>query len=259
MEPLPSDFADAIARARPRLGPLASPILFFSSIGSTNDEAAGLAVEGAVVVADEQTSGRGRRGRIWLSPPRSGLYVSTVLAPARARVDQRRATSLLTLAAGVAIAEGIHASSGLAVDLKWPNDLYASGRKLAGILAEAVRDVVVLGYGINLTPAAYPPELHPRPTSIEAETGVAVDRARVLADTLVALAARYADLLDGRFDAILGAWRERAPAASGATVTWHVASRAQTGVTAGVDDDGALLVRTEHGIERIVGGEVQWS
>jgi BirA family transcriptional regulator, biotin operon repressor / biotin---[acetyl-CoA-carboxylase] ligase len=258
-EPLPPDIADAIKRARPRLAPLAAPLLFFSTIGSTNDEAASIATEGTVIVADAQTAGRGRRGRTWFSPPGSGLYISTVLTPARARVDPRRATTLLTLAAGVAIAEGILASTGLDVDLKWPNDLYTSGRKLAGILAEAVRDVVVLGYGINLTASAFPPDLRDRVTSLEGQTGLVPDRARVLVETLAALAVRYGDLLAGRFDAILDAWRLRAPAAVGARVRWTAGSIAQSGVTAGVGDDGALLVRTERGIERIVGGEVQWT
>ena len=259
MDPLPVDLADAIERARPRLAPLAAPLLFFSTIGSTNDQAASIATEGAVVVADAQTAGRGRRGRTWFSPHGSGLYVSTVLAPARARIDPRRATTLLTLAAGVAVAEGIQSSTGLNVDLKWPNDVYASGRKLAGVLAEAVRDVVVLGYGINLNVSAFPPDLRDRVTSLEGQTGLAPDRAQVLVETLAALASRYGDLLAGRFDAILDAWRVRAPAAMGARVRWTAGSVAQSGVTAGVGDDGALLVRTERGIERVVGGEVQWT
>ena len=257
VNPVPADLANAIEAARPRLGPLASPLVFFSTVGSTNDAAAALATEGRVVVADEQTAGRGRRGRTWFSPPGSGLYVSVVLAPGRARADSRRATMLLTIAAGVALAEGVQACSGLRVDLKWPNDLYASGRKLAGILAEATHDVVVLGYGINLTEAAYPADLRDRVTSLDAESS-AIDRGRVLAETLAALARRYSDLLEGRFDAILDAWRERAPAASGARVTWPAAGGPRSGVTAGVDGDGALLVRTRDGLERIVGGEVHW-
>jgi BirA family biotin operon repressor/biotin-[acetyl-CoA-carboxylase] ligase len=258
-DPLPPDIADAIERARPRLAPLASPLVFFSTVGSTNDAAASIAIEGAVVVAEAQTAGRGRRGRTWFSPSGSGLYVSTVLAPTRARVDPRRATTLLTLTAGVAIAEGVEASTGVDVDLKWPNDLYVSGRKLAGILAEAVRDVVVLGYGINLTAAALPSDLRDRATSLEGQTGLAPDRGRVLVETLAALAVRYGDLLAGRFDAILDAWRVRAPAAIGARVTWTAASTVQSGVTAGVDEDGALLVKTDAGLQRIVGGEVKWS
>jgi BirA family biotin operon repressor/biotin-[acetyl-CoA-carboxylase] ligase len=277
---LPDDLAHAIDRARPRLGRLASTILFFETIGSTNDEAALRSAKalaerhpspeprapspiGLVVVADEQTAGRGRRGHTWFSPPGSGLYVSVVLAPATATTDPARATTLLTLAAGVALAEGIEQAAGLRVDLKWPNDLQVSRRKLGGILAEACgsgdrSDTVVVGYGINVRPTAFPAELRDRATSLESELGRAVDRHQVLAETLAALSRRYEDLLAGRFDAILDAWRRLAPDASGARVTWTTNAGVSSGVTAGIDDLGALLVRIDDRLERIVSGEVAW-
>jgi BirA family biotin operon repressor/biotin-[acetyl-CoA-carboxylase] ligase len=255
---LPPDLAAAIDASAPRLSSFVSSVVFHPTIGSTNDVARDSGVEGAVVIAGAQTAGRGRRGRSWFSPPGAGLYVSTVLAPGRAQVEPARATRLLTLAAGVALAEGIAASTDLAVDLKWPNDLYFLGRKLGGILAESVRDVVVLGYGINIRPAACPPELRDRIESLEGATGRSVDRGRVLVETLSALAARYADLLDGRFDAILDAWRGRAPAAVGARIEWDGPGGRRGGTTAGIDRDGALTVKTDAGIERIVGGEIRW-
>jgi BirA family transcriptional regulator, biotin operon repressor / biotin---[acetyl-CoA-carboxylase] ligase len=261
---LPAELADALERARPRLGRVASTVLFFPSVGSTNDIALSRsAQDGLVVVADEQTSGRGRRGHTWFSPAGSGLYVSVVLAPGRARVDAPRATLLLTLAAGVALAEGVESATGLPVDLKWPNDLQVARRKLAGILAEAsgtsaLDDTVVVGYGINVASTAFPPELRERATSLESELGRPVDRHHVLVETLVSLARRYEDLLDGRFDAILDAWRRRAPAASGARVSWTTMAGTHNGVTAGIDDQGALLVRAGDRVERIVSGEVSW-
>jgi BirA family biotin operon repressor/biotin-[acetyl-CoA-carboxylase] ligase len=234
-----------------------SPARVFQTVGSTNDVAAPLPV-GSVVVADAQTGGRGRRGHTWFSPPRAGLYVSVVLAPATARVDPQRATTLLTLAAGVALAEGVEAATGLAVNLKWPNDLLVSRRKLAGILAENHGDTVVLGYGINVAATAFPPELGDRATSLESELGREVDRDQVLAATLAALERRYDDLVDGRFDAILDAWRRLAPGASGARVAWTTTAGAESGVTAGIDEHGALLVRVADRIERIVSGEINW-
>jgi BirA family biotin operon repressor/biotin-[acetyl-CoA-carboxylase] ligase len=261
-------YRDAIETARARLGRLASTFEFLPTLPSTNDAAlertaeAVLAqrdAEGLVVVADEQTAGRGRRGHAWFSPPGSGLYVSVVLAPARARTDPARATLLLTLAAGVAIAEGIAATTGLCIDLKWPNDVQVSRRKLAGILAEgASGNHVVLGYGINVAPAALPPALRDRATSLESELGRPIDRVRVLVETLAALACRYDDLLIGRFDAILDAWRARAPSAAGARVTWRTNAGLLSGITAGIDGHGALLARVEGRTERIVGGEVSW-
>ncbi len=267
---LPDDLAAAIERARPRLGRLASTVLFFETIGSTNDMAAERSAkalaersEGLVVVADQQTAGRGRRGHTWFSPAGAGLYVSVVLAPATARTDPARATTLLTLAVGVALAEGIEQATGLGVDLKWPNDLQVSRRKLGGILAESSgtgdrSDTVVVGYGINVQTQAFPPELRDRATSLESELGRAIGRHHLLAETLVALSRRYEDLLAGRFDAILDAWRRLAPAASGARVEWTTNAGTSTGVTVGIDDLGALLVRIDDRVERIVSGEVVW-
>jgi BirA family transcriptional regulator, biotin operon repressor / biotin---[acetyl-CoA-carboxylase] ligase len=290
-EALPGDLSDALARVD--LGRLGAPLLFFSTIGSTNDVASTLAAggdrEGAVVIANAQTAGRGRRGRTWFSPPGAGLYVSVVLTPARASSAAERATALLTLAAGVALAEAIERATGLAPDIKWPNDLLIGRRKLAGILAEGVvappqlldpastglnrhdsRDpasdgfrrsglqAVVLGYGVNVSPAAYPADLSDRVTSIESELGRAIDRAALCAETLAALATRYDDLLAARFDAILDAWRARAPGSRGGRVSWETPSGTQSGVTTGIDDAGALLVRVGDRTERLVAGEVRW-
>ena len=276
-EPLPLDLAEAVAHAHDRLHGIGSTIHYFPTIGSTNDVALTLAAQGdrdlAVVIADEQTAGRGRRGRDWFSPPGSGLYVSIVLSPGRARVDPERATTLLTLAVGVALGEAVEAATALRVDIKWPNDLLVLRRKLAGILAEAVPSTpasdgggeptrrvshVVLGYGINVGPMAYPPELRDRATSLETELGRPIDRVAVCVETLASVGRRYADLLEGRFDAILDAWRARAPGSRGARVEWQSASGPQRGVTAGIDDRGALLVRAGDRIERLVAGEVTW-
>jgi BirA family biotin operon repressor/biotin-[acetyl-CoA-carboxylase] ligase len=272
-DPLPDDLERALAdvRAAGRLRRLATSVTFFHRTSSTNDVAASLAgagaCEGPVVIADAQTAGRGRRGRQWFSPPVGGLYVSAVVAPVTARVNPARATALVTLAAGVAIAEAIEATTGLAADMKWPNDLLTGGRKLAGILAEGVASsdptgggrlqAVVLGYGINVGPMVLPPDLATRATALDQELGRHIDRARLCAETLAALEARYGDLLDGRFDAILDAWRRRAPSSRGVRVRWDAGAR--SGLTAGVDDDGALLVRTPDGLERITSGEVTWT
>jgi BirA family transcriptional regulator, biotin operon repressor / biotin---[acetyl-CoA-carboxylase] ligase len=263
--PLPPKLAEALSAVRDRLPPLGDRIIFFDTTGSTNDVALDLAAhagcDGAIVIADEQTAGRGRHGRNWFSPRGSGLYVSIILRPADARVDPLRATSLLTLAAGVALAEAIEAATGLRADIKWPNDLLVARRKIAGILAEtATSDLgrIVLGYGLNVSAGAYPRELADRATSLETELGRPIDRTVMCAETLATVAARYRDLLAGRFDAILDGWRSRAPASRGARVTWSTPSGPRSGVTAGIDDRGALLVRVGDRIETIVGGEVTW-
>lgn len=268
-QPPPQELASALEARSDELGIIGRRVLYFETIGSTNDVAAELAsapdAEGTVVIAAAQTAGRGRRGRVWFSPPASGLYVSVVLAPARARISPDRATALLTLGAGVALAESVERSTGLSPSIKWPNDLLVGRRKLAGILAEGVLSPsgaglqsVVLGYGINVMPAAYPPELSAIATSLESELGRGVDRAAVCTESLVSLAARYRDLIEGHYDAILDAWRARAFGARGATVEWDSPVGPRSGVTEGVDAMGALLVRTGGQVERIVAGEVRW-
>jgi len=246
-------------------------VLFYDSIGSTNDIVAALAAsgvaEGAVVMAETQTAGRGRRGRTWFSPPGSGLYVSLLLTPSRAVAEPARATALLTLAAGLALAEGVQRATGLAPDIKWPNDLLVGRRKLAGILAEGLAPGgsaaadglhVVLGFGINVSAAAYPPDVSARATSLESELGRGIDRGLVCAHALAAIAARYDDLMAGRFDAILDGWRRRAPGSRGARVRWQDSAGPRTGITAGIDDSGALLVQVDDTVQRVVAGEVLW-
>ena len=273
---MPAEFASAFAAVRDRLPPLGDRISYFHTIGSTNDVAltlaAGIDNEGAVVIAEEQTKGRGRRGRAWFSPPLSGLYVSIVLKPSRARTDPERATGLLTLAAGVGLAEAIEEVTGLRAEIKWPNDVLVARRKLAGILAEGVGGdqsgrfadgarggmMVVLGYGINVGLMSPPPDLADRVTSLESELGRPIDRAALCAETLAAISRCYQDLLSGRFDAILDRWRERAPTSRGARVMWNTSPVPQTGITAGIDDRGALLVRIGDRVERIVAGELAW-
>jgi BirA family biotin operon repressor/biotin-[acetyl-CoA-carboxylase] ligase len=264
-DPLPTDLAEALAAARDRLAPLGRRVVFFNRIGSTNDVALALAADGdadgVVVIADEQTAGRGRQGHRWHSPPGSGLYVSIVLRPVHRTAGDGRATSLLTLAAGVSLAEAIEAVTALRVDIKWPNDLLVGRRKLAGILAEsAAGDLgsVVLGYGVNVSTRVFSPDLADRATSIEEELGRPADRAALCAETIAAIARRYRDLIAGRFDAILDAWRSRSPSSRQTRVMWGGPGGPQSGVTDGIDDRGALLVRIGDRVERIVGGEVTW-
>ena len=117
-------------------------MLFYEAVPSTNDVAAALAEggapEGAVVLGEAQSAGRGRLGRTWESPAGAGIYVSTILRP------DPDVMSLVTIAAGVALAQGIEAVSGLRPDLKWPNDVLIKDGKVAGILAEATLRYVVL-------------------------------------------------------------------------------------------------------------------
>ena len=256
-----------LARSAARLGPFGHRVHWLETTSSTNDVAAHLAElgahEGTIVAADAQTAGRGRLGRTWFSPPGAGLYVSIVLRPSGDLARAGNPSALLTLASGVAIAEGVGASTGLPVEIKWPNDVMIGKRKLAGILAEATAQAgslqqVILGFGVNLHPAAYAPELADRVTSIEAETSRPADRARIFVEILAAFAARYADLRGGRFDAILSAWRSLAPSLPSARVEWDTAGGVMRGRAEDIDRQGALLVRVGGRIERVIAGEVRW-
>ena len=264
---LPPEFAAALQASAARRGSIGEPALYFSETSSTNDVAAKLAEhgapEGTAVIAGAQTAGRGRMGRSWHSPPGAGLYVSIVFR-------DRRIAPILTLAGGVAVAEGIRASTGLPVEIKWPNDIVVrEGRssarrlKLAGILAEASSGAdglqhVILGVGINVRPAAYPLELAGVATCIETELGRPADLASVLVETLASLHSQVQRLVSGDTAGVLSRWRALAPLAVGSPVEWDRSSVKGRGTTAGIDDEGALLVRAGNGTERIVAGAVRW-
>jgi BirA family transcriptional regulator, biotin operon repressor / biotin---[acetyl-CoA-carboxylase] ligase len=253
----PNPILEALLAAAERIGPMEGRITWLPEATSTNDLAKVMAErgadEGSVVVADTQTAGRGRLGRAWASPAGAGVYASVIFRPAM------RVAPLLTIAAGVAIAEGIGAASGLDVQLKWPNDLYAGGRKLGGILAEGAAHFVVLGFGINVLPAAYPPDVKARATSIATELGRTADRGLVLAECLAALWARYTDLVEHRDSTVVDAWRRRAAATVGQPIEWERDGIVERGRVRDIDATGALLMATDSGpVVRIVAGEVRW-
>jgi BirA family transcriptional regulator, biotin operon repressor / biotin---[acetyl-CoA-carboxylase] ligase len=269
---IPDHLRSLLDAARGELGAFAREGRVVASTRSTNDDAlawaAAGAPEGAWIVAGTQTAGRGRRGRVWASPPGAGLYVSVVFRP-RASGDDP-AMSLLTVMAGVAAVEAIADATGVRATLKWPNDVVveAAGtapRKLAGILAEGAMigprlSAVVVGLGVNLRPSAYSPEIAARAVSLEALAGRTVDADGVLVALLAALARRRQALAepDGGL-ALLEAWRAWSPSATGARIRWRQQDQICEGVTAGIDDAGALRVRTRGGEARLVAGEVEWA
>jgi BirA family biotin operon repressor/biotin-[acetyl-CoA-carboxylase] ligase len=262
-DPLPPELAAALDAARDRLGP--APFHYFREIGSTNDVACSLAGAGApdgtAVLADGQSSGRGRRGRVWFSPPGAGIYLSCIVR----RVDDSPSLALLSLAAGIAAAAAVRAVTGLPVELKWPNDVVVGRpwRKLGGILCEtagpAHAGAVVVGTGVNVQPAAYPPELRDRATSIETEVGRAIDRTQLAVEILVLLRDEMARLREGAHARVLEEWRRLGRAGlADEPVRWQDQSGQRRGVAKDIDDRGALIVSTEGRIERLIAGEVTW-
>jgi BirA family biotin operon repressor/biotin-[acetyl-CoA-carboxylase] ligase len=236
---------------------LTPTILRFDSLPSTNTEAARQAAlgapEGLCVVAREQTAGRGRRERAWVSPKDAGLYLSVVLRPALAARDW----PLITLAAALAARDALLEACGLEADIKWPNDLLAGGRKLCGILAETAEGArggaVVLGVGVNLTRGSLPPELLDAATSVEEQTGRAPSAERLLEALTRALARRYETLhAPAGAGEILREWESRSSYARARRVSVRLAAETFEGTTRGLEPDGALRVETDAAEVRIV-------
>ncbi|WP_327719053.1 biotin--[acetyl-CoA-carboxylase] ligase [Streptomyces sp. NBC_00490] len=233
------------------------------STGSTNNDLVGLAVkggaeEGAVLVAEEQTAGRGRLDRQWTAPARSGLFFSVLLKPAEVPVARWGWLPLLT---GVAVATGLSRAAGIDTALKWPNDLLVSiggeERKAGGILAErAGEDGVVVGVGINVTLREQELPV-PQAGSLLLAGAITTDRDPLLRAVLRSLEEWY------------GRWREAGgdPAVSGLQETYAAGcatlgrtvraelpgDRSITGEAVAVDGDGRLVIATEEGVQEPVG------
>ena len=218
---------------------IGTPRVHLRLTDSTNERARSLAASGAphgtLVTADEQQAGRGRQGRAWTAPPTSAVLMSVVL---------RELSETLPLAAAVAVSEAVP----LETQIKWPNDVWIDGRKVAGILVEGrpQEGWAVLGIGLNVTTEEFPAELHA--TSLRL-AGASLSPADALASVVDSLRV----WLPRPRDEILTAWRSR-DALLGRTVRW--ANGSKEGVAAGVDSSGALIVETRDGRVTLDAGEV---
>jgi BirA family biotin operon repressor/biotin-[acetyl-CoA-carboxylase] ligase len=221
-------------------------------------DAAALAVRGephgTVVVAERQTAGMGRHGHSWHSESDGGLYLSIILRLPLAG----DALPVLTMALGLAAQCAVDDFADVACDLRWPNDLLLNEKKLAGILVQAPdADVLIAGIGVNVNQTTFPQELHSIATSLRLETGQEYSREALL-DRIVAESLRYADLLADRGKRpILEQFEARSSYVQGKSVEVAAVDRIVTGITAGLDENGFLRVRTAQGIETIVAGGVR--
>lgn len=235
----------------------------FKETASTNDIVEKLARDGAkegvVVFAESQTRGRGRLGRKWHSPAGQGLYFSVLLRP---KLRPLEATQL-TVAAATALVRAIEATTAVRLAIKWPNDLLFEGRKLAGVLTELSAELdtikhLTLGIGldVNQTTADFPSELRSLATSLRLAAGQAIPRSELATRILHELDADYARIRRGQFEMLADEWEARCTTL-GQQVTIHIGDRVLRGRAESLDDDGALLLRTQHGrLERIIGGDV---
>lgn len=230
-------------------GALRATLEYHERTGSTQDRALALAPTRAIVVADEQTAGRGTKERRWSAPAGTSVLVSIVLPgpPPGAHVG--------SLIAGVAVARALDRCGAAGARLKWPNDVLLGGRKVAGILtqvASGARGALVAGIGLNVSQdeAGLGP-LRPAATSLALE-GVTADRLDVLALLVEELDRAFA----AEPDAVLAEWRSRSDVLGRQVRVERAGEPAILGVAAGLDPDGALRVETAYGLERILAGEV---
>jgi len=249
---------------RPELadGAVGSTIVHYFRAASTNDIAlelaAGGAEHGTVVVAEEQTEGRGRLGRLWYSEKSSGIYTSVILRPPLSPA----AAPVLTLMAGVAAQHAVSSVTGLAVDIRWPNDLLVNGRKVCGILTEMSAELdrlhaVVLGIGINVNHTQMPAELKRIATSLRLEANRLISRSKLFVALLRELERYYRVLLQDGNQAITEQWAAVSSFARDKRVRVVTPAGETLATTTGLDTSGALRIRRDNGREELlVTGEV---
>ena len=238
-------------------------IISLDETDSTNlrakDLAAGGAPEGTVIVAGEQTEGRGRKGRSWFSPSGAGVYLSLILRPPLAPSEAPR----ITLMTGVAATEALVSLPGLDARIKWPNDILVRGRKIAGILTEISTEmdrvdyvVVGLGLNVNIPRQSLAEGLRERATSILIETGKSFSRVRLIQAFLKHFETYYKILQDEGFEPIRKRWKELSDII-GQRVSVEMIGMVRTGRVVDIDSDGVLILEDDQGsIQRIASGDV---
>jgi len=235
----------------------------FERTDSTNKRAKEIAAagagEGALVVAEEQTRGRGRLDRHWFSPAGQGIYLSVVLRPALPPSEAAR----LVLLAAVAVAETLIDTAGLKATIKWPNDVLVGGKKIAGILTELAMemdavDYVIIGLGLNVNMPAdqWPEDIRGRATSVLAETGQPFSRPLLLRHLLESFENGYEELTNAGFEPIMARWRDLADML-GRKVSVQARGGSYSGEVVDFDPDGFMILRDNNGRDRrILSGDV---
>src|SRR5271165_243001 len=251
-----------LLKARLRGSLFGKRVLHFFRTDSTNrvafDLGQGGEAEGAVVVAEEQTAGRGRAGRSWVSERAAGMYVTLLLRPKLAPVQ----APLLTMMAGISARAAVEAVTGLNVDLKWPNDLMIGGRKIGGILTEmhaepALVRFVIVGIGINVNQEKFPAELGGVATSLRVESGRVHSRVEILVRLLREFEKDYLRLVREGSVSVVTTFQEVSSYARGKKVRVVTGAETFTGVTAGLTPEGLLRVERGGGeIVTVVAGDV---
>ncbi|NPC92823.1 biotin--[acetyl-CoA-carboxylase] ligase [Bacillus sp. WMMC1349] len=240
-------------------------IYFKDNVSSTQKIAHELAnngcPEGTIIVADQQTEGRGRMARVWHSPAGNGIWMSLILRP----TIPVQKTPQLTLLAAVAIVQAIEDQTGISPEIKWPNDILVNGKKTVGILTELQAEAdqvhsVITGIGINVNQAAcdFPDDLKETATSLRLVSGKKIDRAALIQTILLTFEKRYQDYTRHGFQPIKLLWESYA-----LTLNRRLTARTLNGTfhgkSLGIDDEGVLLLETSEGIKRIYSADIDIS
>jgi BirA family biotin operon repressor/biotin-[acetyl-CoA-carboxylase] ligase len=227
-------------------------VLWLEQTDSTMLDAARLAEggcpSGTVVGSEEQMAGQGRHGRAWRSDKEAGLYFSTVLRLPLQPAQQ----PIATMAVGLAVAEAITTTTGVPVDLRWPNDVLIGDRKLCGILVQQHNAALVCGIGINVNQQSFPDELAPIATSLRLIAGREFAREPILIEVLRAMD-RHLDILTNQgMEAILQLFTAASSYVSGRRVVVEQGDKLLRGTTAGLDANGFLLLRQDDGTQTVI-------
>lgn len=262
LERVPDILAPELLRAQLKGSLFGKRIYHFFKTDSTNRVAMELGYagepEGAVILAEEQSAGRGRAGRTWHSERAAGIYATLLLRPKISPVQ----APLLTMMAGLSAHAAIQAQTGLQLDLKWPNDLVLNGKKLGGILTEMYADTslvrfVIVGIGINVNQEKFPAELSGIATSLRAETGRNLSRVELLARLLREFETDYNRFLREGAKSVTDRFTKASSYAVGKKVRVTNGGDTFTGVTAGLVPEGLLQVERDDGkVVTVIAGDV---
>jgi BirA family transcriptional regulator, biotin operon repressor / biotin---[acetyl-CoA-carboxylase] ligase len=262
LEKVPDILTPNTLRQRLRGSLFGKRIYHFFKVDSTNRVALELGhagePEGAVVLAEEQTSGRGRAGRTWHSERAAGIYITLLLRPKLAPVQ----APLLTMMAGLSAHATIQAHTNLAVDLKWPNDLLINGKKIGGILTEMHAEpgqvrFIIVGIGLNVNQEKFPAELSAAATSLHIESDRAQSRMELLVRLLREFESDYNRFLSDGPESVTERFAAVSSYAQGKRVRVVNGKESFTGTTAGVGPEGLLQVKRDTGtVVSVIAGEV---
>ena len=259
---VPDTIAEEEVASRLQTERMGRQIRYFSRIDSTNQYAKRIAEEGApdgiLIIADEQTAGKGRSGRTWVTPPAEAIAFTLLLRP---KLSPDR-ISMVTLVMGLAVTNAVNSLYGVSAGIKWPNDVVIKGRKLCGILTEMSAEVrqvnyIVIGVGINANLTSFPEEIREIATSLKLELGRDINRAELIARVMAEFERLYAEFeAQGDLGAVMQEYNELCLNA-GSKVRVLDPNGEYTGTSRGINSMGELLVETEDGkMQEVYAGEV---